>query len=293
MPTNWRTTCTRASRATTKIAAIGTASPQIRTCSWTAHARTPLRQFHRTDLVAGARSWFGRQLNEANLLAQLRSHGSRRRWWWRRWRGRRRGCRWRLRRRCHGSRGRDKAGSFLAIFGWQNFGRRNGRRLGDHRRQLDGRGRFNLNRRRRSDDRFRRRGADDENLVGFRYRRRRSNRRHPFASAQLFLQKFSGDLIQRTGRDAGSSYAQLLGLRENVFVLETELLRYIVNTNGHKLIVWQSQTHLTASPSSARSIRIQWRCVLHTHKITDLESPLHLHYPMSRCGVWLPREQLP
>ena len=52
-------------------------------------------------------------------------------------------------------------------------------------------------------------------------------------AAELFFEKFSGDLVQRAGRDFGGGNAQFLGLREHILALEAESLGNIVNTNGH------------------------------------------------------------
>jgi hypothetical protein len=40
----------------------------------------------------------------------------------------------------------------------------------------------------------------------------------------MTLKKFCGDFIQRTGRHARGSNAQLLGFRQDFLVLDTELL---------------------------------------------------------------------
>jgi hypothetical protein len=50
----------------------------------------------------------------------------------------------------------------------------------------------------------------------------------------FLLEPLGANLVERAGRDLGGSNAQLLGLRENFFVLEAKFLRNIVNTNGHK-----------------------------------------------------------
>jgi hypothetical protein len=42
-----------------------------------------------------------------------------------------------------------------------------------------------------------------------------------------------GDLIQRAGRNARGADAQFFGLGQNFLVLDSELLRNIVDTNGH------------------------------------------------------------
>jgi hypothetical protein len=39
----------------------------------------------------------------------------------------------------------------------------------------------------------------------------------------MTFEKFGGDFIQRTGRDARSGNAELLGFRQDLFVLDTEL----------------------------------------------------------------------
>jgi hypothetical protein len=50
---------------------------------------------------------------------------------------------------------------------------------------------------------------------------------------ELLLEVFGGDLIQRTGGHARGRNAQFLGLGKNLLVLHAELLRNVVDTNGH------------------------------------------------------------
>ena len=50
----------------------------------------------------------------------------------------------------------------------------------------------------------------------------------------LLFEVLGGDLIERTGGDLGGGNAQPLGLGDDLFVLQAELLRNVVNTNGHK-----------------------------------------------------------
>jgi len=49
----------------------------------------------------------------------------------------------------------------------------------------------------------------------------------------LLFQNFRTDLVNRAGGHLGGGNAQLLGLHEHFFALQTKFLRYIVNTNGH------------------------------------------------------------
>ena len=50
---------------------------------------------------------------------------------------------------------------------------------------------------------------------------------------QLFFEPFGADFIEGTRRNLGGGNAQLLGLCENLFVLQAKFLRNVVDTNGH------------------------------------------------------------
>jgi len=51
---------------------------------------------------------------------------------------------------------------------------------------------------------------------------------------ELLFEIFGGDFIQRAGRHPRGGNAQFFRLGQNFFVLQAELFRYVVNTNGHK-----------------------------------------------------------
>ena len=57
--------------------------------------------------------------------------------------------------------------------------------------------------------------------------------RERMQSAQLDLKVLGGDFVQRTGRHLGLGNAQFLGFLKNFFVLDSNLLCYVVNANGH------------------------------------------------------------
>jgi len=57
------------------------------------------------------------------------------------------------------------------------------------------------------------------------------------AAAQLLLQIFRGDFIERTRRDLGPGDAQFPGLDKDVLAFDSKFLRDVVNTNGHKYFV--------------------------------------------------------
>ena len=51
--------------------------------------------------------------------------------------------------------------------------------------------------------------------------------------AEVALKIFGGDFVQRARGNASGSNAQLLGFRQDFLVLDSQLLCYVVNTNGH------------------------------------------------------------
>jgi hypothetical protein len=182
--------------------------------------------------VCGFRRGPLRQLNETHLLADLRFRrfrGWRRRWWW----------------HCNRRRGRSDNG-----FGWLPGSARHSSRGGHLNHWLDSRsfdwGRCRDRRRRLS------RRRDDYNRLGSNWlgrgrRRGRDCGDFRMLLANLFFEVFRGDFIQRTGRHLGCGNAQFLGLGKNLFVLQTQLLRNVVNTNGHKFC--KPPAYVGAKPS--------------------------------------------
>ena len=71
----------------------------------------------------------------------------------------------------------------------------------------------------------------------------------------FLFKPFGADFIKRTRRNLGGSNAQFLGLRENLFVLQTKLLRNVVNTNGH-IFFPLPPTGMCVSPSWLNSQKI-------------------------------------
>src|SRR5439155_22104452 len=65
-------------------------------------------------------------------------------------------------------------------------------------------------------------------------RRRRFRDGHGVDAAQLLLQVFRSDLIQRTRWHFGPGNAQFLRLGKDFLAFDSKLLRDVVNTNGHK-----------------------------------------------------------
>ena len=53
----------------------------------------------------------------------------------------------------------------------------------------------------------------------------------------MTLEKFSGDFIQRTGRNARAGNAQFLGLGKDFLAFDSKFLCYVVNTNGHNISI--------------------------------------------------------
>jgi len=53
----------------------------------------------------------------------------------------------------------------------------------------------------------------------------------------LFFEVLSSNLVQRTGWHPGAGNAQILGLGKDLLALDSKFLGYVVNPNGHNVVL--------------------------------------------------------